>query len=214
MNSIVVHYQELALKGKNRPRFEKTLCENLERALAPLGKAKVRRLYGRILVDAPEGASEAAVAERLQRVFGVAYFSVASTVEPTRAAIERLVDEFTAARSFASFGVRVRRVDKTLPFRSHELAAELGARIQARTGARVPAERGDLGVELLGLLAGGPQLRERVERARTGEAIERGPLHGGREERLVRVLPVEVDERRPDLRQLRDRGESAVHVRT
>jgi thiamine biosynthesis protein ThiI len=145
---LVVHYAEIGLKGKNRPRFEKTLCENLERALAPLGKARVRRLYGRILVEAPEGASEAAIAERVRRVFGVAYFSVASTAEPTREAITKLVDERIATRSFASFGVRVRRVDKALPFRSHELAAELGARIQQRTGAKVDLGSPELWVDL------------------------------------------------------------------
>ena len=145
---LVVHYAEIGLKGRNRPRFEKTLCENLEHALAPLGRAKARRLYGRILVEAPEGASEAAIAERLRRVFGVAYFSVASTAEPTREAIERLVDELTATRSFASFGVRVRRVDKALPFRSHELAAELGARIQQRTGAKVDLSSPEFWVDL------------------------------------------------------------------
>jgi thiamine biosynthesis protein ThiI len=145
---LVVHYAEIGLKGRNRPRFEKTLCENLERALAPLGKAEVRRLYGRILVEAPEGASPEAVAERLRRVFGVAYSSVASTAEPTREAIVELVDAFVAGRSFASFGVRVRRVDKALPFRSHELAAELGARIQARSGARVDLGQPELWVDL------------------------------------------------------------------
>jgi thiamine biosynthesis protein ThiI len=145
---VVVHYAEIGLKGKNRPRFEKTLCENLERALAPLGKAKVRRLYGRILVEAPEGASEAALVERLGRVFGVAYFSVASTVEPSHVALVRLVDEFTAARSFASFGVRVRRVDKALPLRSHELPAERGGRSQGRTGARVDLSDPELWVDL------------------------------------------------------------------
>ncbi len=145
---LVVHYAEIGLKGRNRPRFEKTLCENLERALAPLGRAKVRRLYGRILVEAPEGASEADLAERVRRVFGVAYFSVASTAEPTREAIERLVDELVGSRSFASFGVRVRRVDKGLPFRSHELAAELGTRIQQRTGAKVDLDEPELWVDL------------------------------------------------------------------
>lgn len=145
---LVVHYAEIGLKGKNRPRFEKTLCENLAHALAPLGRAKVRRLWGRIVVEAPEGASEAAVVERLRRVFGVAYFSVTSTAEPTRDAILGLVDAFVGSRSFGSFGVRVRRVDKSLPFRSRDLAAELGARIQQCTGAKVDLDAPELWVDL------------------------------------------------------------------
>ena len=34
MNSIVVHYKELALKGRNRPWFVKVLVQNLKIALA------------------------------------------------------------------------------------------------------------------------------------------------------------------------------------
>jgi len=150
----VVHYAELGLKGRNRPRFEKTLCENIVRALGPLGRARTKRLYGRILVETPESAAPQAVAERLARVFGVAYFSVATTFEPTRDAILAQVDAFVASRKFASFGVRTRRVDKALPFRSNEIASELGARIQANTGARVDLEDPELWIDLH-LLHGG-----------------------------------------------------------
>lgn len=146
--NVVVHYAEVGLKGRNRPRFEKTLCENLVRALAPLGRAKARRLYGRILLEVPEGSAFEAIAERLGRVFGVAYFSVATTFEPTRDAIAAQVDAFVDSRSFASFGVRVRRVDKALPFRSNELAGELGARIQSRSGARVDLRNPELWIDL------------------------------------------------------------------
>jgi len=143
-----VHYAEIGLKGKNRPRFEDRLRTNLERALQPFGRVKARRLFGRLLVELPDGAPEPAVAARIAKVFGVAYASVASVTEPTREALVALVDRFTSERSFASFGVRVRRVDKSLPFRSRELEVELGARIQARTGARVDLESPELWVEL------------------------------------------------------------------
>ncbi len=149
-----MHYAELGLKGRNRPRFERALCENLVRALAPLGRSSARRMFGRILLEAPEGANPDDVAMRLGRVFGVAYFSVATTLAPSREAISAEVDAFVAARSFASFGVRVRRVDKALPFRSNELAGELGARIQARTGARVDLVNPELWIDLH-LLHGG-----------------------------------------------------------
>ena len=40
MNSIVVHYQEIALKGKNRPWFLGRLVRNLRAALE-IGRAHV-----------------------------------------------------------------------------------------------------------------------------------------------------------------------------
>ena len=48
MKSIVVHYQEIALKGNNRPYFVARLVRNLREATADLGVREVRVLMGRI----------------------------------------------------------------------------------------------------------------------------------------------------------------------
>jgi hypothetical protein len=42
MTSVVLHYKELALKGKNRPWFIQLLVRNLKTALAGLHVASVR----------------------------------------------------------------------------------------------------------------------------------------------------------------------------
>ena len=54
--------------------------------------------------------------------------------------------------------------------------------------------------------------RERVERGRAGEPVERAALDRGIEQRLVRVLAVQVDERAPGLGELRHRRQAAVDV--
>src|SRR5581483_505679 len=46
--TIVVHYKELALKGRNRPWFIQTLVRNLRLALAGLEVQSVRAIVGRI----------------------------------------------------------------------------------------------------------------------------------------------------------------------
>ena len=48
MNSIVVHYKELALKGRNRPWFIHTLVRNLQAALGGLHVPAIRSVMGRI----------------------------------------------------------------------------------------------------------------------------------------------------------------------
>ena len=55
MNSIVVHYQEIALKGKNRPWFMGRLVRNLRGAVADLDVTAVRSLMGRIEIVARSG---------------------------------------------------------------------------------------------------------------------------------------------------------------
>jgi thiamine biosynthesis protein ThiI len=143
----VVHYAEIGLKGRNRPRFEGALRRNLERTLAPLGSVRVSNLWGRLLVDLPD-ADPRRARERLRRVFGVAYFSEASVVDPELPAIEKMVDDFVDTQSFASFGIKARRSDKSHAFTSSDLARDLGTRVIERTGARVDLNNPDLWIEI------------------------------------------------------------------
>src|ERR1700687_1092023 len=76
MNSIVVHYKELALKGKNRPWFIQRLVRNLREALAGLGVKSVRSVMGRIDIDLGSARWDEA-SDRIRRVFGIANFSLA-----------------------------------------------------------------------------------------------------------------------------------------
>ncbi len=145
---VVVHYAEIALKGRNRPRFEQLLRRQLRRVLSPLGCSSVRSLYGRLLVELPSGVDFEKVRRRIEQVFGVAYFSRATVLEPTLEEIRRGVDALVDQASFETFGVRVRRADKKHPWTSNELCRDLGARIVQRTGKKVDLSNPDLWVEL------------------------------------------------------------------
>ncbi len=72
MKSIVVHYQEIALKGRNRPWFVSRLVRNIREATSDLDIKSVRALQGRIEVVLGEGAEWTAVRDRLSNVFGAA----------------------------------------------------------------------------------------------------------------------------------------------
>jgi thiamine biosynthesis protein ThiI len=144
---VVVHYSEIGLKGRNRPNFEERLRQNLERALAA-HSARVTRIFGRLIAELPDAADWPAVRQRIERVYGVAYFGRARVCAPEILAIEQAVDELVDSRSFSSFGVRARRVDKRQPWSSNELNHRLGARVVQRTGRRVDLENPDLWIEV------------------------------------------------------------------
>ena len=148
MNSIVVHYQELALKGKNRPWFLGRLVRNLRAALADLDVRAVRSLMGRIEVELGPDASRDEVGERIRRTFGIANFSHAG-----RAPLD--VDQMAAAilsdlgdRTCASFRVSARRADKRFPLTSPEIEREVGGRIQEARGWRVDLGKPELTIHL------------------------------------------------------------------
>jgi tRNA uracil 4-sulfurtransferase len=78
MRSIVVHYQEIALKGKNRPWFIARLVNSVRHATADLDIAAVRTLMGRLEVVLGPSATYQQVHDRLLRVFGIANFARAA----------------------------------------------------------------------------------------------------------------------------------------
>ena len=156
MESVLVHYQEVALKGRNRPWFIDRLAAGLRAATADLDVTRVRPLMGRIELQLGPAARWPAVRERLGRVFGVANFARAGSagreVDEIAGAILRRLDEPAAgADRVASFRVRASRADKTYPLTSPAVEREVGGRIKAATGWRVDLDAPDLavGVEIL-----------------------------------------------------------------
>jgi thiamine biosynthesis protein ThiI len=137
MNSIVVHYKELALKGRNRPWFVQTLIRNLKIAMAGLGVRSVRHMMGRIEVDLGSDASWPAVRDRVSRVFGIANFSYAGRAPHDLQALASAILADAADVQTTSFRVSARRADKRLAFTSPEIEREVGGQIKQAKGWKV-----------------------------------------------------------------------------
>jgi thiamine biosynthesis protein ThiI len=148
MNSIVIHYQELALKGKNRPWFIGRLVRNLRRALADLDVVEVRALMGRIEVKLGPNASRDQAGERIRRTFGIANFSYARRTPLDLDVIAGAILEDLADRSCRSFRVSVRRADKRFPMTSPQVEREVGGRIKAARGWTVDLDDAELTVHI------------------------------------------------------------------
>jgi thiamine biosynthesis protein ThiI len=151
MSSFVVHYQEIALKGKNRPWFMSKLVRNLRQAVSDLDVTSVRALMGRIEVVLGPTASPEAVGERIRRTFGVANFSYAGRTRLDLDEIAAAILKELGDRTCGSFRVSVRRADKRFPLTSPQAEREIGGRIKEARGWRVDLEHADLviHVELL-----------------------------------------------------------------
>jgi thiamine biosynthesis protein ThiI len=148
MSSIVIHYQELALKGKNRPWFIGRLVRNLRRALADLDVVDVRMLMGRIEVRLGPGTSREQAGDRIRRTFGIANFSYARRTTLDVAVIARAILEDLADRTCRSFRVSVRRADKRFPMTSPQVEREVGGQIKAARGWAVDLDDAELTVHV------------------------------------------------------------------
>jgi len=134
MKSIVVHYQEIALKGNNRPYFIARLVRNLRAATADLGVREVRVLMGRIQVELESDADWRAVKDRLGRVFGVGNFAQAGRAPLDVDAIATAILNDLGDRSVRTFRVSARRADKRFPLTSPQIEREVGGRIKEARG--------------------------------------------------------------------------------
>jgi tRNA uracil 4-sulfurtransferase len=151
MTSIVVHYQEIALKGKNRPWFMARLVRNLRHAVSDLDVTAVRALMGRIEVVLGPSAIPGVVGDRIRRTFGVANFSYAGRTAIDLDGIATAVLTDLGDRTCNSFRVSVRRADKRFPLTSPQAEREIGRRIKEARGWRVDLDHAELviHVELL-----------------------------------------------------------------
>lgn len=134
---VVVHYGELALKGRNRPWFINLLVRSIRQALKGLSVVSVRPLIGRVLVTLSSEEDWPAARERLSALPGIGNFSRGYE---TRADLDHLGDEILAQLDpspVPSFRVSARRVDKRFPIPSPDIERAIGQRVQERTGWRV-----------------------------------------------------------------------------
>lgn len=153
MRCAIVHYHELALKGRNRDYFEDRLVRNIQLALKDLGVTQVENLRSRIRVLLPAETSSEIIRQRLARVCGIANFSLADSVpldlaNPNFDALSAAIIEELKTKSFTTFRVTAKRADKRLPLTSMDAERIVGAAIYERMGKAVSLKDPDITVYL------------------------------------------------------------------
>ena len=148
MTSIVIHYKELMLKGRNRPWFVKILVRNLRTALADLDIRSVRSVMGRIEIDLGAAASWDSIRERVRHIFGIANFSYASRAPYDFETLAAAILGDLGDRAPASFRVSARRADKRVPFTSPQIEREVGGIIKEAKGWHVDLDDAELTIHL------------------------------------------------------------------
>jgi thiamine biosynthesis protein ThiI len=149
MRCAIVHYHELALKGRNRDFFEHRLIGNIRTSLRDLGATRIESLRGRLRVALLPSISDHAVKERLSTVFGIANFSVAqrvplNLVNPDLDELTRGIGDAVVQRTFDTFRVTAKRADKRLTLTSMDVERIVGQYVRDLTGKSVHLSSPDL----------------------------------------------------------------------
>lgn len=185
MKCFVIHYHEIALKGKNRPIFIGKLALNIKEALGEGLCRRIIRLSGRLIVTLRKGADRDEAARRLKCVFGIANFSPATATPLDLDKIKQTALEATAGQSFNSFRITARRGYKEFPLNSPQINSEVGAYVKERTGARVDLERPELNIFI--------EITHRAAFIYKGKEAGPGGLPAGISGRVVCLLSGGID---------------------
>ncbi len=144
MDTILVRYSEIGLKGKNRYVFEKRLIHNIKDCL---NKNKcdynsIRLVRGRIIIESKQKCDE------LKNVFGIFSFGNAVSVKPDMENMRKNILEKIEDMMFDSFRISVQRLNKNFPKNSMEIEAELGADVVKKYGKDVDLENPELNIQI------------------------------------------------------------------
>lgn len=121
---------EIALKGLNRKNFEDVLIKNIKRRLHDAGEFTVTSRQSTIYVEPHDVSADMDLAEeRCAKVFGVVSYTRAGEAEKELGKIQAKAAEYLrdTLEDAASFKVEAKRSDKKFPYKSPEIAMEVGA---------------------------------------------------------------------------------------
>ena len=138
--TVLIRYDEIGLKGRNRKFFEKCLLRNIKRVLSGTDDIDYRSPRGRIFLDIPSSFAPECTA-RLKAVPGIASFSIGISMAPDFDAISVLGIQWIEPRLESSgnslkFCVKTRRSEKSFPKTSPEVNFEVGSRIMKQLSSR------------------------------------------------------------------------------
>ncbi len=143
-NIFIVRCGEVALKGMNKPYFEKALVERIRKNLQPLGIGEpgkwgnpgginVSRHEGLIFIHADKSVDPDQIIRNTSKVFGVASISQAVEAPSNLDEIGPVAVDFMMKqikeRGIKTFKVEAKRADKNFPVKSPDIARIIGAKV-------------------------------------------------------------------------------------
>ncbi|MFR9192449.1 MAG: tRNA uracil 4-sulfurtransferase ThiI [Anaerovoracaceae bacterium] len=132
-NIFIVRCGEVALKGMNKPYFERMLADRIRRNLKNIEGVSVKRKDGLIFIRSEKNTDPDTIIKETTKVFGVDSVSKAIEAQPELNAIGEAAAgymmELIEKRGVKTFKVAAKRADKTFPVKSPEIGRIIGAKI-------------------------------------------------------------------------------------
>lgn len=141
LETVIVRFGELSLKGKNHAQFEQQMVNNIRARLKSFSNLTLHRGHNRLYIQL-NGTLFEDVREALRKIFGLKSFSPAwrlqgswdAVVEASIRYVDRLLQSsaFQTGASVITFKVSARRALKSYPYTSQEIPQMLGRELLKR----------------------------------------------------------------------------------
>ena len=130
---ILIRYGEIFLKGANRGFFEKTLVDNIKKALDGKNYKLTKYSARYIISDFDESLTEW-FEDKISCIFGVHSFSLAYEIDTD---INQIVEASKLiSDKKGTFKVNTKRADKSFKMTSYEVSAEVGYQLLSQSRQR------------------------------------------------------------------------------
>lgn len=125
MPYVIIHYDEIGLKGGNRPYFERALSENIKTAL---GRDLIGadREYGQAIISLKKGVREGKIAEKLLLIPGIANFTFGERAKLSMAELKKKAVKVAKDAKPKTFKIETKRHNKLFKKKSPEINAKVG----------------------------------------------------------------------------------------
>ncbi len=128
----VIHYSEIALKGKNKQYFVDRLITNIKEKIPFV--EHINKKENRILISFPDEKKDA-IEQSLKEIFGIAWFAFfneAKTYNELKQLILKDLERNSDFKKISSFRVLTRRSNKLFEKNSLEISSEISYEIKSK----------------------------------------------------------------------------------
>jgi len=139
MVHVVVHYDEIALKGANRGLFEQKLLDNIKIKLKE-DLIDSKREWGHILLEVKDYS-------KLNKIPGIAFFVPAEKCDLDLEDIKKTTEQVLSTKTYETFRISAVRHNKDFPINSMELDKLVGEHMFNK-GKKVSLKNADVDVKI------------------------------------------------------------------
>jgi len=163
MNTILIRYGEIALKGGNRDFFENRLRKNISRTL-DIGSSRIIKHRSQLLIRTSQDEIRG-FCEKLQKVFGIAWFAPGYLVENDLDKTAEVCEKVGKAiiKSGDTFAIKANRSMKEVPYDSQDIGIKCGSAVNIATNSKVNLSNPDVEILVHVSRAGTYVLPQRIE---------------------------------------------------